>query len=494
MRGVELPLTALRQGEVYFSYFSRVDPFPVSSLSSHVTSHCLHCTWALQTSEVLVIAHRPDMLTRWRAGVRLSKSVAARFSQSRVYGGASSSHLPRAAFYERSETRFAECRRLLSSPSKDSASDNDSRAEREPPNVDKAGAKESPQPEGRGITPSTADTSLDDGNPGAIGGFMRGLMGGRDVAAEDAFVAEAKEQGIDLPPPPPQHRADLVPIKRRKRREDDDAEDQSIRDRLFSRFAGSPFMQGAFDAKERIAERIDESDNPVVNFFRNIYDRIFAENEMAMVVREIREDDKAFTVSDFLRDAEESIIPKILGAYLAGERDVLKELCTEDAYRMLNASIREREAEGIIMDTNILDISEVELTAGRLLEESPVLIVTFSAQQINCLRNKSGAVIEGSVDDIRAVYYVWAFVRELDVEVGVPTGGGMGASADPASDDSEKENDGSSVSAESDKNTSEESAESDGDDSAKTGKETGERTLPPWKMMEMVVRGAHSTI
>lgn len=335
----------------------------------------------------------------------------------------------------------------------------------------------------------------DEENPGAIGGFMRGLMGGRDVAAEDAFVAEAKEQGIDLPPLPPHRRADLVPIKRRKRREDADGEDQTIRDRLFSRFAGSPFMQGAFDAKERIAERIDESDNPVVNFFRNIYDRVFAENEMAMVVREIREDDKSFTVSDFLSEAEDAIIPKILGAYLAGERDILQKLCTEDAYRMLNASILERDAEGIIMDTNILDISEVELTAGRLLEDAPVLIVTFSAQQINCLRDRTGAVIEGSVDDIRAVYYVWAFVREIDVEAEAPTGGGMDAS--DASDSTEKSEDTtagtSDSSGEQAKSGDEDESKDEPKDNAKA-KSDDPRAPPPWKMMEMVVRGAHSTI
>lgn len=251
-------------------------------------------------------------------------------------------------------------------------------------------------------------------------------------------------------------------------------------------------MQSAFDAKERIAERIDESDNPVVNFFRNIYDRVFAENEMAMVVREIREDDKAFTVSDFLRDAEETIIPKILGAYLAGERAVLKELCTEDAYRMLNASIRERDAEGIIMDTNILDISEVELTAGKLLEDSPVLIVTFSAQQINCLRDRSGAVIEGSVDDIRAVYYVWAFVREIDVEEGVPTGGGMGDSEAGVADDSTQAD--AEIPGEKNGGKERKSDDPTREERSDSEEATSKRDLPPWKMMEMVVRGAHSTI
>lgn len=425
------------------------------------------------------------MLARWRAGVRLTRAVAA---QQCVLGNRPGVNPGNALF-----PHVLRPLSVAGAPLPGSGRGNDEKeSEWSVKNGSPEGEKNAkPKADEMSVAPSTAEGDSDENDPGAIGGFMRGLMGGRDVAAEDAFVAEAKEQGIDLPPPPPPHRADLVPLKRRKRREDDSGEDQSIRDRLFSRFAGSPFMQSAFDAKERIAERIDESDNPVVNFFRNIYDRVFAENEMAMVVREIREDDKTFTVSDFLRDAEETIIPKILGAYLAGERAVLKEFCTEDAYRMLNASIRERDAEGIIMDTNILDISEVELTAGKLLEDSPVLIVTFSAQQINCLRDRSGAVIEGSVDDIRAVYYVWAFVREIDVEEGVPTGGGMGASEpdDSAKAGGESSGEKSPGKAEDDDPSSETDEEGSNSEEA-----TSKRDLPPWKMMEMVVRGAHSTI
>lgn len=304
-------------------------------------------------------------------------------------------------------------------------------------------------------TAPSADATAPDASekPGAIGGFMRGLMGGQSVAMEDAFIAEAKQQGVPLPPPPP---ADLVPVKRRKRREQH-AQSHSIRDRIFARFAGSAFMQGAVNAKERIAETIDESDNPVVNMFRNIYDRLFAENEMAMVVREIREEDPAFRISQFLALVEQQLIPTILRAYLSGDRDALQRECTQDAYAMLNASIRERDAEGIVMDTNILDVSDVELMAGRVLDDAPVLIVSFNTQQINCLRDRAGKVVEGSEDDIRAVYYAWAFVKQVEFEDVQPTGGAL----------------------------------NDGESGEQQSKDAG---VKQWKLMEMVIRGAHSTI
>lgn len=365
--------------------------------------------------------------------------------------------------------------RAIPAPSRLFASLNPKETEEEPTASTKESIK-SEQPEevtGRTkVVPSSTEENAEGEKPGAIGGFMRGLMGGQSVAHEDAFIAEAKEQGVELPPPPPPRRADLVPVKRRKRREEDESE-QSIRDRIFGRFAGSTFMQGAFDAKERIAERIDESDNPIINMFRNFYDRFFAENEMAMVVREIREEDPSFRISEFLREVEIELVPKILGAYLSGDRPTLEAGCTEGAYAMLNASIRERVTEGIVMDTNILDVSEVELTAGRVLEDSPVLIVTFNTQQINCLRDKGGNIVEGREDDIRAVYYAWAFVRETEFEDVAPSGGGMDAGADPKTESQSEE------------------GKEQGENSEKS--EDGSQ-MRPWKLMEMVIRGAHSTI
>lgn len=333
---------------------------------------------------------------------------------------------------------------------------------REDQNSDGANANSFEQTKDQNTPIPTAKTSSQsEQKPGAIGGFMRGLIGGQAVAAEDAFMAEAKRKGVKVPPPLPQRRVDLVVVKRRKRREDDE-DAESIRDRIFGRFAGSAFMQGAFNAKERIREQIDESNNPVINMFRNIYDRFFAENEMAMVVREIREEEPYFRISEFLQQVEHKFIPNLLGAYLCSDRDLLKAGCTDDAYAMLNASIRERDAEGIVMDTNILDIGDVELTAGRLLEDSPVLIVSFNTQQINCLRDRAGNVLEGQEDDIRAVYYAWAFVKEAEYEDSSPMGGGVGPD-----EKSEGTVDGDKKDGESDRN---------------------------WKLMEMVIRGAHSTI
>lgn len=138
----------------------------------------------------------------------------------------------------------------------------------------------------------------------------------------------------------------LVPGQEEK---EEETEKPSLRDRIFSRFSGSTFMKQALYAKERIAERVDESDNPIILFVRNVYDRLFGETEMGQVIREIRQVDPQFTLSEFVRQIERETAPRILNAYLRGDRETLGALCTEDAYRALSASIREREAAGLVV-------------------------------------------------------------------------------------------------------------------------------------------------
>lgn len=296
---------------------------------------------------------------------------------------------------------------------------------------------------------------------GAIGGFFRGLMGGREAAAEDTAVAEAVAEGRDADAaaaaagPTSAERAAshaLVVQRRRRRREEEEeegAEDQTIRGKIFSRFAGSAFMRSAFNAKDRIGQRMEESDGRVARAVR----WVFAENEQAQVVGEIRELDPSFEVSAFLDMVERSMIPQVLDAYLAGDVGVLRGVCTDEAWRMLKASAVERAASGFVMDRSVLDVSDVELSSARFLGETPVLIITFTAQQVNCVYDSKGVVVEGAVDDIRAVYYAWALVQE---------------------EEDEEQDEGAG-----------------GDDSAGGGRREGGR---PWKLMEMVIRGAHGTI
>ena len=65
----------------------------------------------------------------------------------------------------------------------------------------------------------------------------------------------------------------------------------------------------------------------------------------------------------------------------------------------------------------MLDIRrDVQVVAARVVEKhAPILVVRFAAQQVNCVKDREGKVVEGAEDDIRAVYYAFAMQRDYDV-------------------------------------------------------------------------------
>jgi len=49
---------------------------------------------------------------------------------------------------------------------------------------------------------------------------------------------------------------------------------------------------------------------------------------------------------------------------------------------------------------------------GKMMDQGPVLIITFTSQQILCVRDAKEAVIEGDPNKIMRVNYVWVLCRD----------------------------------------------------------------------------------
>ena len=50
----------------------------------------------------------------------------------------------------------------------------------------------------------------------------------------------------------------------------------------------------------------------------------------------------------------------------------------------------------------------MELVDLKMLDDSPIIVVQFTCQQINCTRDTHGNVVEGGPEDVQRVYYYWA--------------------------------------------------------------------------------------
>lgn len=49
----------------------------------------------------------------------------------------------------------------------------------------------------------------------------------------------------------------------------------------------------------------------------------------------------------------------------------------------------------------------------RPLRSEPICVVSFACQQINCVRDSFGNVVEGRADEIHQVHYAWALQQEV---------------------------------------------------------------------------------
>lgn len=180
----------------------------------------------------------------------------------------------------------------------------------------------------------------------------------------------------------------------------------------------NPVVNGLFDLKMKY----DESDNLFVRATRTVTDKlgdifhdVFSQSEMAKTLAEITKIDPSFNKENFLNECEYEIIPTVLQAYIDGNIELLQDWCHERTYSILTAQIEQNKAAGIKLNTKILDIRDVDLALAKNMEQGPVLILTFSAQQIMYAVDSKGNIVEGGEEDIKLVHYVWAMCRDQTI-------------------------------------------------------------------------------
>lgn len=163
----------------------------------------------------------------------------------------------------------------------------------------------------------------------------------------------------------------------------------------------------------------DESHNPVVRASRFITDKVtdivgglFQKTELSETLTEICKLDPDFDKAEFLKMCEKDIIPNILEAMIRGDLEILKDWCYEAPFNVISAPIKQAIAKRLHFDSKILDIDKTDLLLGKVMEQGPVLIITFQAQQIMCLRDEQGSIVEGDPEKILRVSYVWALCRD----------------------------------------------------------------------------------
>jgi len=186
---------------------------------------------------------------------------------------------------------------------------------------------------------------------------------------------------------------------------------------------------GAKNVKQKVdhlsedaREAWETSQNPWVYRVSSVYETLTAETPESIAVAELRKLDPDFTLDDWRQDVVEHTLPKIMEWLLKGKINQLKPWLAEGVFQRIAAEITARQQEGVEVDTHVLGIMNSEILAcepDEVEKGSPIILLHFMCQQINCVRKKKdGVIVEGSEDDIRANSYVAAFQREYNEDAG----------------------------------------------------------------------------
>lgn len=193
-------------------------------------------------------------------------------------------------------------------------------------------------------------------------------------------------------------------------------------EQVYEKSGAKKAKQKADHMAEDAREAWETSQNPWVYRVSSVYETMTAETPESIAVAEFRKLDPDFTLDDWREDVVEHNLPKIMEWLLLGKINQLKPWLGDGVFQRIAAEITARKEEGVQIDTTVLGIMNSEILAvepDEVEKGSPIIVLHFMCQQINCVRKKSdGTIVEGSEDEIKANSYVAAFQREYNAKKG----------------------------------------------------------------------------
>lgn len=188
--------------------------------------------------------------------------------------------------------------------------------------------------------------------------------------------------------------------------------------KAYNAAADTDIGQKVEDAGERVKEKIEDakefwetSQNPIVYTLSGVWDNMTGDTEEGIVLAEIMKLDPGFDKETWSEEVKVNLVPDLIKAHLRGDVELLTEHLGEGALHTLTQDIKLREADKVEIDTNLLDLDEVDIKIKYYEDSGPVIAVVYMVQQINCVR-KRGEIIEGSEDAVVAKMYQLAFTQE----------------------------------------------------------------------------------
>ena len=150
--------------------------------------------------------------------------------------------------------------------------------------------------------------------------------------------------------------------------------------------------------------------SPKLDLPRNV---TFANEGAELGMHDILRIDRDFNFVTFAQGAQDAFVI-IVEAFAEGDRDTLKNLLEEKVYAAFDGALKQREANGEKVSTEIHSVRRVEFLEVRIDDSKTAFItIRFIADETCVVRDSAGLILSGDPDRITEMNDIWTFARTL---------------------------------------------------------------------------------
>ncbi|SMH55730.1 Predicted lipid-binding transport protein, Tim44 family [Azospirillum lipoferum] len=132
---------------------------------------------------------------------------------------------------------------------------------------------------------------------------------------------------------------------------------------------------------------------------------------LAVALEQIKAADPSFDEKHFLEGAK-AAFRMIVEAFARGDTATLRPLLADDVYENFARVIRDRQAAGEKHEVLVEMIREADVAEARLdASRTAIVTVKLVSDQINVVRDRSGAVVDGDPNAVVEATDIWTFSR-----------------------------------------------------------------------------------
>lgn len=122
--------------------------------------------------------------------------------------------------------------------------------------------------------------------------------------------------------------------------------------------------------------------------------------------------DPSFSIAHFMTGAT-AAYSMILEAFANGDRDLLNDLLTPDAFAIYDEAITAREKAGQTQITDLGRLRKASIKAAKTDGTIAHISVLYEADLTSALRDADGELVMGDPDVLSSVSEVWEFRRDM---------------------------------------------------------------------------------